>query len=331
MTDLVTGATGYLGGALALKLRQQGRSVRALVRPGAKVKSLADAGIELFEGQLTQRDDVLAATQGCERVFHLAAVFRTAGHPDAHYHDVNVGGTQNVLDAAHETGCARVVHCSTGGVHSHIARPPAAEDYPVGADDVYQRSKWEGEKLAHAAMANGQPVTVFRPGAIYGPGDDRLLKLFRAIRQRRFRMIGPGQVRLHLAYVDDLVDGVVLLGTRPEALGEIFLLAGPDAPTLTQLTTHIAQAVGVSLKRGRIPLLPVKIAATLCEALCVPFGIDPPLHRRRVGFFTHHREFDLTKAQEKLGYTPRVNAAQGIQQTAQWYAQKGWIDPPPSP
>ncbi len=330
MKVLVTGATGFTGGGLARRLRGEGHEVRALVRPGSNVDGLESNGIELFEGQLANEDDVLTAARDCDQIYHIAAVFRTAGHSTDYYRTINVKGTENVLAAARHHGCERTIHCSTGGVHSHIARPPADENYPFNPGDVYQRTKLEGELKAHEAIKAGQPISIFRPGSIYGPGDLRLLKLFKAIRSGRFRMIGSGVPRFHLAYLEDLIDGIVLMGQKQEALGEVFLLAGPEAPRLKDLVAMVGGAVGVKPRSGRIPLPPVYAAAAVCEALCVPLGIEPPLHRRRVGFFTHHREFDLSKAKRLLGYEPKVMPKDGIQATADWYVQQGLIDPPPN-
>jgi nucleoside-diphosphate-sugar epimerase len=217
------------------------------------------------------------------------------------------------------------VHCSTCGVHGHVERPPADENYRVAPDDVYQRSKLEGEMKVREAMASGQPAVVFRPCAIYGEGDLRFLKLFRAIARRRFVMIGRGTTRLHMVHVDDLVDGIRLCGSRPEALGQVFLLGGPDAPMLNDLAAGVARAVGAPNPRLRVPVWPVYTVGWLCEMLCVPFGLDPPLHRRRVGFFTHNREFDCSKARRLLRYAPRVTSEAGIARTAAWYRAQGLL------
>ncbi len=327
MHNLITGATGFTGGHLARTLQRSGQQVRALVRPGSNTADLVKAGIEIFEGELTKADDVLAATAGCERVYHIAAVFRTAGHPDSHYREVNVGGTLNVLNAAKHHGCERVIHCSTGGVHGHIEHPPADENYRFQPDDIYQRSKLEAEMEAVAAIKRGQPVSIFRPGAIYGEGDLRFLKLFRAIQKRRFVMIGSGRTRLHMVHVDDMVQGIMLCGSSPAALGEVFIIAGPEAPTLNEIAGTAADIMHVPPPSLHIPVWPVYTAGWLCEMLCVPFGIDPPLHRRRVGFFTHHREFDISKAKRLLGYAPVVSVRAGIERTVNWYAQQGYLDP----
>jgi dihydroflavonol-4-reductase len=326
MRCLVTGASGFTGGHLARTLAARGHTVRALVRAGSTTGHLSGAGVELVPGELTRAEDVVRAAQGCEQIFHIAAVFRTAGHPDSHYYDVNVGGTANVLEAGRKAGCERVIHCSTGGVHGHIEHPPADETYRVKPDDVYQRSKLEAERIVNEAIGAGQRAVIFRPGAIYGEGDLRFLKLFRSIKKRRFLMIGTGMTRLHLVHVEDLVDGILLCSSSPQALGETFLLAGPEAPTLNDIVAIAAETFGVSPPTLKIPVWPVYTAGWLCEALCVPLRINPPLHRRRVGFFTHHREFNIEKARRLLGYSPRVTPRDGIGRTLRWYAQQGYLN-----
>lgn len=325
MKMLVTGANGFTGSHLARRLLSEGHQVRALVRPGARTGELQAAGIEICNGQLTHPADVRNAAAGCDQIYHIAAAFRTAGHPDRYYHDVNVGGTMNVLDAAQAAGCERVIHCSTGGVHGHIEQPPANEDYRFKPGDIYQESKVAAEALVGERVAKGERIAVFRPAAIYGEGDTRFLKLFRSIARGRFVMVGSGQTRLHMVHVDDLCQGIALCGSRPEAVGQVFILGGPDAPTLNEICAMIAATLQVSPPRWRVPVWPVYAAGALCELLCVPLRIDPPLHRRRVSFFTHHREFDISRARQLLGYAPQVSAAEGIARTAAWYRAQGML------
>jgi len=327
MRILVTGATGFTGGHLARRLASLGHEVRALVRSERDAAPLLENGIEPVVGQLTSRKDVLNAARECEQIYHVAAVFRTAGHHDKHYMDVNVGGTQNVIAAARAYGCSRLIHCSTGGVHGHVANPPANEDYPYGADDIYQRSKLAAEREVQTALASGLPAVIVRPGAIYGEGDERFLKLFRAIQRGIFVMVGSGRTRLHLVHVDDLVSGFVLCGSVPEAVGKIFLLGGPEAPTLWEIVRMAAGLMGVPAPRWSMPVWPVYLVGALCELACRPLGIDPPLHRRRVGFFTHHREFDISRARVTLGYQPLVGALDGMRRTLNWYVERGLLMP----
>jgi nucleoside-diphosphate-sugar epimerase len=327
MKVLVTGATGFTGKHLAQALAAAGDSVRALVRPSKRAQQLRDGGIEVFEGELTSADDVNEAAKGCGRIYHLAAAFRNVAHSDDHYWRVNVGGTMNVLAAARAHGCERVVHCSTGGVHGHIEEPPADETYRFKPGDVYQRTKLEAELAAAAAGEQGLPVAIVRPGAIYGEGDLRFLRLFRAIQRSRFAMVGSGRTRLHMVYVDDLVRGMMLAGSHPAARGEAFLMAGAEAPTLNEIAASVADAMGARRPKLHVPVWPMYAAASLCEAVCVTLGVEPPLHRRRIGFFTHHREFDIGKARRLLSYEPRVALGDGLRRTAAWYAANGLLAP----
>jgi dihydroflavonol-4-reductase len=232
---------------------------------------------------------------------------------------VNVGGTANVLEAARRHGVPRTVHCSTAGVHGHVSRIPSDESAPFNPGDVYQVTKLEGEQLAAAAFANGLPGVIFRPAGIYGPGDLRFLKLFRAVKRGRFVMFGSGEVLYHLTYIDDLVDGIILCGEHPGALGETFLLSGDAYVSLNRLVELVAGAVGASPPRLRLPLWPLRAAAQLCETVCVPLGVDPPLHNRRVDFFVKTRAFTSEKARRVLGYAPKVSLEDGIARTARWY------------
>jgi dihydroflavonol-4-reductase len=327
MKVLVTGATGFVGGHLAHALAASGYSVRALVRPGKLAASLAEGGVELFEGQLTNAEDVRNAARGCSHIYHMAAAFRNVAFSDDYYRQVNVGGTMNVLAAGRAEGCERIVHCSTGGVHGHIEQPPADETYRFKPGDVYQRTKLEAELAAGAAAADGLPVSIVRPGAVYGEGDLRFLPLFRAVQHNRFVMVGSGNTRLHMVHVDDLCRGIILAGTHPNARGEVFLVAGAEAPTLNEVANAVAEAIGVQRRRLHVPVWPVYAAAYLCEAVCMRLGIEPPLHRRRVGFFTHHREFDIGKARRLIGYEPRVSLIEGVRRTAAWYAAAGLLTP----
>jgi dihydroflavonol-4-reductase len=218
------------------------------------------------------------------------------------------------------------VHCSTGGVHGHIERPPADEDAPLAPGDLYQRTKLEGEQVARrAGEAGGLEVVIARPIGIYGPGDLRFLKMFRGIQRGRFPMLGSGRVFYHLTYIDDLVDGFRLCGETTAAAGRTYLLAGPSYTTLAELVEAIARELGVPPPRLRLPVWPVWLAGALCEAVCVPLGLEPPLYRRRVDFYRKSRAFDTSRARRELGYNPSIDLPTGIRRTAEWYRRSGMI------
>ena len=330
---LVTGATGFTGGALARRLLAQGGApVRCLVRDpeAAPARTLADAGAALVAGDLTDRDAVIRAAEGCGLIYHIGALFRTAGHPDSYYADVNEHGTQHVIDAAAAHGVRRLVHCSTVGVHGHVSRIPSDESAPFNPGDVYQVTKLAGEQRVRAAIDDGtlNEGVIFRPAGIYGPGDLRFLKVFRGLQKGRFPMFGSGEVTYHFTYIDDLVDGILLCGTHPDAPGETLILGGDEFISLNDFVALVAEAVGGRPPRVHLPLGPLLLAAKACETVCRPLGIDPPLHVRRCEFYMKARAFDNAKAKRVLGFAPRISMREGVRRTAAWYAQQGLIESP---
>jgi dihydroflavonol-4-reductase len=326
MKVALTGATGYTGGRVLEALRARGDAVAILARPRSITPALAASGARVVEGDLSDAASLRALVEGADAVVHVAAVYRTAGHPDAYYRDVNVGGTERLLEAAATAGVARFVHTSTVGVHGHIEHAPADETAPIAPGDVYQATKAEAEAIALSfVQRRGLPVAVVRPGAIYGPGERRFLKLFRAIARGRYAVVGSGRTFYHPVYIDDLVAGFLLAVERPEAVGEAFIIAGPSYVTQSELARLIAQHTGGRVLPFRVPAWPLQAAGTLVEAICVPLGLEPPLHRRRVDFWTKSRAFSIEKARRRLGYAPQVDVDAGIARTAAWYRQAGWL------
>jgi len=324
---LVTGATGFTGGHLARALVAQGHTVSALVRgagPGAA--HLAAAGVTLAVGDLRNPASLADAAAGIDVVYHIAAIYRQAGLPAETYRAVNADAVRHLIEAAAHGGARRVVHCSTVGVHGDVAHPPANEDAPLKPDDVYQDTKLEGERLAReAADRLGIEVTIARPTGIYGPGDRRLLKLFKGVARRRWVTLGRGEIYYHLTYIDDLVDGFRLCGEHPAAANRTYILAGGEVTTLNALVALVAEGAGVPTPTRHLPVWPFWAAGAVCEGVCVPLGIEPPLYRRRVDFFTKSRAFDITRAKTEIGYAPQVGLREGIRRTLDWYRQHGWL------
>jgi dihydroflavonol-4-reductase len=327
---LVTGATGFTGGHLATTLARRGYDVRALVRPRSferfERSPVAAAGVAGIRGDLTDARALESAAAGVDLVYHIAATYREAGQPDAAYRDVNVRGTENVLGAAVRGGARRVVHCSTGGVHGHIAHPPANEDAPFNPGDIYQETKLEAESLAREyGRAHSLEVVVARPIGIYGPGDTRFLRLFRGLARGRFPMLGSGAAFYHLTYIDDLVEGFRLCGEVTAAAGQTYILAGPRYTTLRDLVALVARELNVAGPRVHWPVWPFWTAGLLCEMVCIPLRVEPPLYRRRVDFYTKSRAFDTSRARTELGFVPCVDLEEGIRRTAAWYRQEGLL------
>lgn len=326
MKVALTGASGYTGGRLLHALRARGDEVVALVRPASVTPELRSSGARIVEGDLAGFAGLERLVEGAEAAIHVAAVYRSAGHPDRYYREVNVEGTERLLEAAARAGLSRFVHTSTVGVYGHVEHPPADEATPLAPDDIYQRTKAEADSLALSfGRRRGLPVTVVRPGAIYGPGETRLLKLFRAIARGRYALVGSGEPFYHPVYIDDLLDGFLLALEKPEAVGEAFILAGPRYVSQRELASLIARHTGGGILPFRVPAWPLRVAGALCEAVFVPLGFEPPLHRRRVDFWVKSRAFSIQKARRLLGYAPRVDLDDGIARTVAAYREAGWL------
>jgi dihydroflavonol-4-reductase len=325
-TVLVTGATGFTGGHLARFLHARGHLVRAFVRDPSRARDLAAQDIALATGDLRDPLALQRAMAGVDVVYHVAARYREAGLAEREYFDVNARAVGTVIETAAGAGVRRVVHCSTVGVHGDVEHPPANEDAPLRPGDVYQRAKAEGEQIARdAAARHGIELVIARPSGIYGPGDRRLLKLFRGVARRRFVVLGGGRIFYHLTYIDDLVEGFRLCGEVPGAVGRTYILAGGEVSTLNELVALIASEAGVAPPRVHLPVWPFWLAGAGCEAVCAPFGIEPPLYRRRVDFFTKSRAFDISRARAELGFNPIVGLREGIRRTLEWYRATGWL------
>jgi nucleoside-diphosphate-sugar epimerase len=324
---LVTGATGFTGSHLARALAARGDQVSALVRPNSPgLPALANAGVTLVSGDLRDPQSLAAAAGGVDVVYHIAAIYRLAGLRDDVYRAVNATAVKEVVEAAARGGARRVVHCSTVGVHGDVDHPPANEDAPLKPGDIYQVTKLEGEELAReAGRRTGIEVTIVRPTGIYGPGDRRLLKLFRGVARRRWVTLGDGEIYYHLTFIDDLVDGFRLCGTHAAAANRTYILAGGEVTTLNALVALVAEVAGVPVPARHFPVWPFWAAGAACEAICAPLGLEPPIFRRRVDFFTKSRAFDITRARTEIGFAPRVGLREGTRRTLDWYRTEGWL------
>lgn len=301
--------------------------VRALARTPERARQLHDAGAEIVIGDIRDPATIAAAVKDIQTVYHLAAVFRRAGVPDSEYREVHVDATRHLVEASAAAGVGRFVHCSTVGVHGDVQQDtPANEDAPLLPGDIYQVTKLEGEQTARrTAERSGLPLTVVRPGPIYGPGDRRLVKLFGGIAHRRFWLLGNGSPHFQMVFIDDLVEGFRLAAEKPEAVGRTYIITGGEAPTLTELVNEIAEVADVPAPSFRLPIWPFSMAAALCESICIPLGIEPPIFRRRVSFFINNRWFDTSRARNELGFVPRVRIREGIRRTLESYRSFGWI------
>jgi nucleoside-diphosphate-sugar epimerase len=326
---LITGGTGFIGSRLALKCLERGDSVRVLGQENTEAeasnKKLVEAsGAEVMLASVTDQEKVAAAVNGVDVVFHLAAAQHEVNVPDQHFWDVNVTGTRNVLEASAAAGVSRLVHGSTIGVYGSAPEGTIDERSPVAPDNIYGVTKLEGERLA-LSYADRLPVAAIRISEVYGPGDQRLLKLFRAINKRTFVMIGNGENLHHPIYVDDLIQGFFLAARCEEAVGKVLVLSGKEPVTTNEMVETIARQLGTKVRGFRVPLTPFLMLAVVADKTLSPLGIQPPIHPRRMDFFRKSLVFSQKEASKTLGFVPQSTFEHGVRQTANWYREMGYL------
>lgn len=323
---LVTGGTGFTGTHLIRALVTAGAKVRAIARPSSNRAPLDDLPVEWLSGDVFDPALIEQAMHNVSYVFHLATLYRYGDATEKEHHQVHVRSTQLLAEAARQQpGFQRMVHVSTVGVHGHIENPPADEEAPLQPGDEYQRTKVEAENwLTQYAATHTLPYTIIRPAAIYGPGDTRLLKVFRLARRPIAPILGQRPCLYHLIHVDDLVHILMQAAHDPAALGEAFIAGNPDPIALDAMLRVIGSTWGRTPQIWRLPVAPFWALAVCCEAICPRLGIRPPLYRRRIKFFLNDRAFDTRKLRTKLNYHYRFTNETGLQSTAQWYREQKW-------
>ena len=330
---LVTGATGFTGTYLLYALVAQGALVHCIARPSPRADKLRQMpGVTVFEGQVYDPEVVTRAAKGVEFVFHVAAAFRDASVEQEEYYRVHVASTELLLkEVAKNPLFRRFVLVSTMGVHGHIEHPPGSETSPYAPGDEYQRTKLQAEDYVRTfCLKHPIDYTIIRPTGIYGPGDRRLLKVFRLALLPATPILGFGQTLYHYVYVTDLVDAILLSATAPSASREAFIIGDERAIALPTVLSEIRRIFRKKGCNTRIPVTPFFWLAALCEAFAKATKTSPILYKRRVAYFTKDRSFDTSKMRDTLGFTPKVGTLEGIRRTAEWYVQQGWLQAPPA-
>ena len=312
---LVTGAGGFIGSHLAADQRARGYHVVALDLHLDRVQHLAEPGrFELAVGDVADVKTQERALEGVEVVHHLAAAHLGASVTDAEFERVNVGAVRSLLGTAIDAGVQRFVHCSSVGVFGRIDNPPADEDSPCQPDIAYERSKLAGEQVVIEAVTTGFPAVIIRPVWVYGPGDTRTEKLFRAIRKGRFLVAGAGRALRHCVYIRDMVDAFELAAHAESAVGRVIIVGDDEAVTVRALVDEFARVVAAPRPRS-VPFAMLSLAATLAEAAFKPLGKEPPISRRTLKFFTGNTSFDISRARHLLGFQPAYDVASGLAET----------------
>jgi dihydroflavonol-4-reductase len=310
MKAFVTGATGFIGGRLARKLRDRGDAVVALVRSPAKASELRELGCEVVEGDLSSREAIRRGVEGCDAAFHVAAVYKV-GIPRSEHaamREANVGGTERVLDSAIDANVKRIVYVSTVGIFGNTHGQVVDESYRRPDDDdflsCYEETKYLSHEAARERIAKAAPIVIVQPGGVYGPGDHSELGNFiDQTRNGKLRMLMFPELGFNLVHVDDVAEGIILAHDKGK-VGQSYVLGGEIA-TLRKLIEKTAELSGRKAPTRTLPSTAMKLA--------IPIG---PLVGRMMGFPPNLAELIKTsdgvtywasdrKAREELGYAPR--------------------------
>jgi dihydroflavonol-4-reductase len=328
---LVTGAAGFVGSYVTRELVNAGYTVRAMIRRTSntslfyRLNPILD-DIEIFEADLLDHARIERSVEAVDGVIHVGALFRQAAVNDDLFFKVNVEGTKKLIDVACASNIKRFIHCSTCGVVSSILNPPGDETNPYSPADVYQESKMEAEKLVLRYFAEGKiSGIVIRPAMIYGPGDLRTLKLFKMLARNKFFYVGSGLGFVHWIDVRDLARSFRQSYEAHHVSNEVIIIAGKRYLPLKEMVNVVAEQLGVSKPWVHLPVKPMQFAGILCETFCKPFGIEPPLYKRRVDFFIKNRAYSTAKAKSLISFSPSMSLESEISDIISYYKNNGYM------
>jgi nucleoside-diphosphate-sugar epimerase len=317
MTVLITGANGFLGRHLVLDQLARGRRVRAVDLHDDRLADLAGtAGLEVRRADICDLEAMRGLVAGADLVFHLASAHLAVALGDEAYWRINRDGARELARLCHEAGVRRFVHCSSVGVYGEITDPPADEATPCRPDLIYEKSKLAGEEAVLAYhRETGFPLTVIRPVWVYGPGCPRTEKLFRSLRKGTFFYIGSGRSLRHCIHVSDFNQACELCASRPEAVGEVFIIGDAAAVTLRELLGAMAAAGGFRKPWIHLPLALARPLFAAVEKLSLLLKREPFVSTRTLKFFTNNTAFSIAKSRKRLGFEPRYGVAEGMRRT----------------
>ncbi len=321
---LVTGATGFLGGALARRLATDGWQVTGLGRNAQAGAALAHAGVRFLAADLRHQDAIIAACAGQDLVFHAGAAVATWGRY-ADFHATNVGGTEAVIEGCRRHGVHRLVHVSTPSIYFGFQdRLDVREDAPLPEHqpNAYAATKLLAETRIAAAHQAGLPVVTLRPRALFGPGDPTIFpRVIKAMQQGRLRIVGTGENVQDLSYIDNIVDGLIAAGlTGAHVLGKVYNLTNGEPVRVWDKLRLLCTRLSLPFPHRRVPFRVAFAAASAMEALYtrLPALGEPPFTRYTVSLLACNMTLSLAAAQTDLDYRPRVTVDEGIERFVEW-------------
>jgi nucleoside-diphosphate-sugar epimerase len=328
MKVLVTGATGFLGKALARRLHARGDEVTALGRNPSILAELEREGLRPLRADLGDGAAIRAACQGQEVVFHSGALSSAWGSASEFFR-ANVLGTRHVIAGCDAAGVRRLVYVSTPSIYFRFeSRLEVREDalLPTQPANEYARTKLLAEAEIDQAHTRGLPVISIRPRAIFGEGDNAILpRLISRLASGRLRVIGDGQNITDLTYVENVVDALLLCAEAHETLlGRKYNITNGEPLPLWGLIRQVCAAFGYEYPQKRIPYPAAIGLATVLEGVSrlMPGQPEPLLTRYMVGVLAKSTTLDISAARRDLGYVPRVSVQEGFERFVRWWKKQ---------
>jgi dihydroflavonol-4-reductase len=328
VTDLVTGANGFVGAAVVRALLARGEAVRALVRPNSNTVNLDGLSAEIVHGDITDPDSLRRAFDGCETVLHVAADYRLWVPDEQSMYRTNVEGSVNVLESAAAVGVERMVYTSSVAVLGiNPDKSPSNEATPVSVADMigpYKRSKYLAEEAVRNRAAELRfPVITVNPSTPIGPGDFRPTPTGRIIVDSALgKMPAYVDTGLNIVHVDDVAEGHLLARDAGKP-GERYILGGADL-SLKEILAMVAKHAGRKPPSIRLPRASVYPVAVIGEFLARLFGTEPIVTRDELRMAKKHMYFSSSKAEVELGYRWRPAEAAIVDALA-WFKAHGIV------
>ncbi len=319
-TAFVTGASGFIGGALTRRLVAEGWQVNALARSERSAQTVRERGAEPVTGDLDDVAAMRAGAEGSEYAFHAAAQLGDWGKP-ADFERGNVQGTKNALQAAREAGVRRFVHVGTEA--ALLAGKPLVEvdeRAPLRFDSpaLYSRTKARAEEAVVEAGGNGFETVVVRPRLVWGVGDTTILPaIAEAVRKGRFAWIGGGSHLTSTTHVDNVVEGLVL-GATQGASGGVYFVTDGKPVQFRGFVTRLLQTQGLEVPNRNLPAPVARGIARAGETAWrfLPLPGQPPITRLAVWLSALETTIDISRARSELGYEPIKTIDQGMAELA---------------
>lgn len=316
MKILVTGGTGFIGSHLIRRLQKNNNELYCIVRNKAMVLSDNSDNINYIEADITDKKS-LSGLPVVDEVYHLAGMLGKDLVPEKNYFKLHVEGTKNLIESLNLAKLKRFIYISTPSIAGpNTADYPWTEADPPAPSNKYERSKAATEKYLKSLTL---PLTIIRPEFVYGPGDKHLLELFKAIKKRRFFILGSGQAKLQPTYIEDVIDAIVLVASKKEAVGKVYLVSGDEIVSVKDLYKIISDMLGVFQNNIKIPLWLAYSVAWLLDCLAFIIRRPLPLSISKVKFFTSSHTFSNNKIKNELNWQPKYNLNEGFKKTIKWY------------